>query len=102
MTTLQQTSTDTIQILTVKDPAAGDLVEIAAGNRLDVRFSGSGLVSHWEVVARPCNLVPLALGRTSFSFLAFRSDVPVQELVLRRAGGVRAGETRTLRVVTYP
>jgi hypothetical protein len=28
--------------------------------------------------------------------------VPVQELVLRRAGGVRAGETRTLRVVTYP
>ena len=101
MTTLQQTS-DTIEIFTVKDPAAGAIVEIAAGNRLDVRFSGSGLVSHWEVVERPCNLVPLALGRTSFSFLAFRSDVPVQELVLRRTGGVRAGETRTLRVVTYP
>lgn len=102
MTTLQQTTTDTIEIYSVKDPAAGDIVEIGAGHRLDVRFSGSGLVSHWEIVERPCNLVPLAVGRTSFSFLAFRSDVPVQELVLRRTGGVRGGETRTLRIVTYP
>ena len=93
MTTLQQSSTDTISILTVKDPAAGHVVEIGAGNRLDLRFSHTGLASRWEVVERPRNLVPLAVGRTSFSFLAFRSDVPVQELVLRRTGGVRAGET---------
>ncbi|GAB7006561.1 hypothetical protein JCM18899A_40340 [Nocardioides sp. AN3] len=106
MTTLQQPSSpehgDTIDVLTVRDPAGGAVVEIEAGNRLDLRFSGTGLVSHWEVVARPCNLVPLQVGRRSFSFLAFRSDVAVQDLVLRRSGGVRADETRTLRVVTHP
>jgi hypothetical protein len=101
MTTLQSPS-DTIEILTVKDPAAGSVVEIDAGNRLDVRFSRTGLTSRWEVVERPCNLVPLAVRRASFSFLAFRSDVPVQELVLRRVGGVRGDETRVVRVVTHP
>jgi hypothetical protein len=101
MTTLQSTS-DSIDILTVRDPAAGDLVEIEAGNRLDVRFSGGGLVSRWDVVERPCNLVPLAIGRRSFSFLVFRCDVPVQELVLRRTGGVRGDETRVVRVRTHP
>jgi hypothetical protein len=99
MTTLQS-SADTIEILTVRNPAPGEVVEIDAGNRLDVRFSGTGLVARWEIVERPCNLVPLAVGRASFSFLAFRSDVPVQRLVLRRTGGVRGDETRTLRVVT--
>jgi hypothetical protein len=106
MTTLQGPPStergDTIDILTVRDPAAGDVVEIEAGNRLDLRFSGSGLVSRWEVVARPCNLVPLQVGRRAFSFLAFRSDVAVQELVLRRIGGVRGDETRTVRIVTHP
>ena len=101
MTTLQSPS-DTISIRTVRNPAAGQVVEIDAGNRLDVRFSHVGLASRWEVVQRPCNLVPLSLGRASFSFLAFRSDVAVQELVLRRSGGVRPEETRTLRVVTRP
>ncbi|MDH2412827.1 hypothetical protein [Nocardioides sp. CER19] len=101
MTTLQS-SADTIEIFTVRNPATGQVVEIDAGNRLDVRFSGTGLVSRWEIVERPCNLVPLAVGRASFSFLAFRSDVPVQELVLRRSGGVRGDETRRLRVVTHP
>ena len=98
--TMMQTAADTIEIVTLKDPAAGDIVEIAAGNRLDVRFSGPG-PSHWELVERPCNLVPLAVRRRSFSFLAFRSDEPVHELVLRRSG-MRGGETRVLRVVTTP
>jgi len=99
---VMQTTSDTISIHTVRDPAPGALVEVDAGNRLDVRFSGTGLVSRWEVVERPCNLVPLAVGRTSCCFLAFRSDVAVQELVLRRSGGVRSGETRVVRVVTHP
>jgi len=94
------TAVDTIEIVTVKDPAAGDVVEIEAGNRLDVRFSGP-MASHWQLVERPCNLVPLAIGRRSFSFLAFRSDEPVHELVLRRSG-VRGGETRVVRVLTKP
>jgi hypothetical protein len=101
MTVLQSTN-DTIAIVTVRNPVAGQLVEIEAGHRLDVRFSGTGLVTRWEVVERPCNLVPLAVGRRSFSFLAFRSDVPVQELVLRRSGGVQGEETRVVRVVTRP
>lgn len=101
MTALSSTS-DTISIHTVKNPGAGDVVEVEAGDRLDVRFTHVSLVSRWEIVERPCNLVPLAVGRASFSFLAFRSDVPVQELVLRRTGGVRAEETRTVRVVTHP
>lgn len=99
--TAVQTAVDTIEIVTVRDPAAGDVVEIDAGNRLDVRFSGAGVASHWQLVERPCNLVPLAIGRRSFSFLAFRSDEPVHELVLRRSG-VRGGETRVVRVVTRP
>ena len=98
--TAVQTAVDTIEIVTLKDPAAGDIVEIAAGNRLDVRFSGP-VASHWELVERPCNLVPLAVRRRSFSFLAFRSDEPVHELVLRRSG-VRGGETRVVRVLTKP
>jgi hypothetical protein len=102
MTVLQSSATDTIGIVTVRDPAAGDLVEIDAGNRLDVRFSGTGIVTRWEVVEWPRNLVPLAVGRRSFSFLAFRSDAPVAELVLRRTGGVRGEETRVVRVVTHP
>ncbi|SFD03865.1 hypothetical protein SAMN04487968_1252 [Nocardioides terrae] len=97
MTMLQAATEDRIAIHTVKNPAAGQLVEIGAGNRLDVKFT-HGLTSSWEVVTRPVNLVPLAVGRASFSFLAFRTDVPVQELVLRRS----SGETRTLRVVTQP
>jgi hypothetical protein len=44
--------------------------------------------------------VPLALTRSSFSFVVFRTDVPVQELVLRRTGRVRGGERRVLRVAT--
>jgi hypothetical protein len=89
-----------MQVYVVKDPAPGELVEVEAGSRLDVRFAGAGLVSRWEVVGRPCNLVPLVLNRASFSFVVFRTDVPVQELVLRRTGGIRAGETRVLRIVT--
>jgi hypothetical protein len=96
-----QSADDTIEIVTVKDPAAGAVVEIGAGNRLDIRFSGRGVTSSWQLVERPCNLVPLAVGRRSFSFLAFRSDVPVHELVVRRVG-VRGTETRVLRVVTHP
>jgi hypothetical protein len=100
--TAVQTAVDTIEIVTVRDPAAGEVVEIEAGNRLDVRFGGAGVGAHWELVERPCNLVPLAIGRRSFSFLAFRSDEPVHELVLRRTRGLRAGETRVVRVVTRP
>jgi hypothetical protein len=102
MTTLQTATEDRIAIETVKNPTAGQIVEIGAGNRLDVRFTHVGVPHRWEIVERPANLVPLAVGRTSFSFLAFRSDVTVQELVMRRVGGVRGGEIRTLRVVTLP
>jgi hypothetical protein len=98
VTMLESTTHDRIAIHVVKNPAAGQIVEIPAGDRLDVRFTRVGLTSTWEVVERPVNLVPLAVGRTSFSFLAFRSDVPVQELVLRRSNG----ETRILCVVTLP
>ena len=99
MTTLQSATEDRIAIHTVRNPAAGQTVEIAAGNRLDVRFT-TGITSRWEIVRRPVNLVPLALGRASFSFLAFRTDVPVQELVLRRVGGRHGDDTRVLQVVT--
>ena len=99
MTITEPVSEERIAIHTVKNPAPDDTVEIPAGNRLDVRFSHVGLTARWEVVERPCNLVPLAVGRTSFSFLAFRTNEPVQQLVLRKVGGVRE-ETRTLRVVT--
>jgi hypothetical protein len=101
MAMFQTATEDTIAIHTVENPAAGEVVTIDAGNRLDVRFTHVGLTSRWEVVEWPRNLVPLAIGRTSFSFLAFRSDTPVQDLVLRRTGAVRGRETRVIRIVTH-
>jgi hypothetical protein len=98
---LESTVEDRIEIHTVKNPASGRTVEIPAGDRLDVRFTHVGVTARWEVVARPHNLVPLAIGRTSFSFLVFRSDQPVQELVFRKVG-VRGAETRTLHVAAIP
>jgi hypothetical protein len=89
-----------LEVCVVKDPAPGELVEVGAGSRLDVRFAGGGLLARWEVLSRPRHLVPLTLTRSSFSFVVFRTDEPVQELVLRRTGGARGGETRVLRVVT--
>ena len=56
-----------IETYLVEDPDPGQIVEVKPGNRLDVRFT-SGLVSRWEIEECPLSLVPLLIGRSSFSF----------------------------------
>lgn len=86
----------------LRDPKPGQLVRLAAGSRLEVRFRRRGLgLSRWEVEDRPAHLVPLEVGDHGFYFLAFRGSGDRPEplrLVRSRVDRPGSGEVRDLLV----
>ena len=57
------------------DPQQGQVLEVQAGTRLELKFRRRGLgLSRWHVEDRPSNLVPLHEDSHAFSFLVFRDE----------------------------
>ena len=55
------------------DPEPGQVLEVEAGTRLELKFRRRGLgLSRWHVEDRPSNLVPLHEDSHAFCFLVFR------------------------------
>lgn len=66
-------ATTTHRIL--RDPKPGEVVQVPAGSRLEVRFRRRGLgLSRWQVEDRPAHLLPLEVGSHDFHFLVFHGD----------------------------
>ncbi|MBZ5740640.1 hypothetical protein [Nocardioides mangrovi] len=91
------------QIHVVEDPAAGQVVQLAAGSALQVRFRRRFGGGTWEVSGRPDHLVPLAEGTHELTFLVFSGpgeghEAPLR-LVRRRTAQADPCEVRELRVV---
>ena len=54
-------------------PEPGQVLEVEAGTRLELKFRRRGLgLSRWHVEDRPSNLVPLHEDSHAFCFLVFR------------------------------
>lgn len=86
----------------LQDPQAGEVLTVAPGTRLEVRFRRRGLgLSRWQVVDRPGYLVPLEEGDHGLLFLVFggerTGDQPLR-LVRRRVDRPGPGEVRDLTV----
>ncbi len=91
---------DRIDRHVVNDPRAGDVLTVAAGSRLYVRFRRT--LGCWRVVDRPGHLVPLEEGDHGFEFLVFRTPDAAPRplrLVRHRAGRTGPGEVRDLIVM---
>jgi hypothetical protein len=59
----------------LRDPKAGEVVRVAPGSRLELRFRRRGLgLSRWQVEDRPAHLLPLEEGDHGFHFLVFHGD----------------------------
>lgn len=82
------------------DPSPREVVHLSPGTKLEVVFTGSGLVSRWRLEERPGHLVLLNRTRHSFTFLVFAGDDDVAPLVLRRTGRSGADELYAIQVVT--
>jgi hypothetical protein len=85
----------------VEDPAAGQVVELPAGSRLELRFRRRLKGGGWQVSDRPGHLVPLASDGHELTFLVFSGDVAAEPLRLVRHREAQADpcEVRELRVV---
>lgn len=90
------------QIHVVEDPAAGQVVKLAAGSQLELRFRRRFSGGEWQVSGRPGHLVPLVEESHEITFLVFSGpdaghEAPLR-LVRKRAQG-DPYEVRELRVV---
>lgn len=95
-----QPPSTTRQVL--RDPRPGELVRVAPGSRLEVRFRRRGLgLSRWQVADRPAHLLPLDAGDHAFCFLVFHPGAhgphPLR-LVRRRIDRAESPEVRDLLV----
>jgi hypothetical protein len=88
------------QVHVVEDPAAGQVVALAAGSRLELRFRRRLSGGSWQVTARPGHLVPLVEESHALTFLVFSGpgEVPLR-LVRHRDAQTEPCEVRELRVV---
>ena len=88
---------------TVQDPRAGDVLNVPAGTRLEVRFRRT--LSSWHVEDRPGHLVPLQATGYDFEFLVFGTPQAAARplrLVRQRAGRQEPGEVREVMVLVSP
>lgn len=87
----------------VENPTPGQVVRLAVGSRLELRFRRRFSGGTWQVSGRPGHLVPLVEDDHEMSFLVFRGpdggqDTPLR-LVRRRDAHTDPCEVRELRVV---
>ena len=86
----------------LQDPQPGQVLTVAPGTRLELRFRRRGLgLSRWQVVDRPGHLVPLEEGDHNFLYLVFGGDGATERplrLVRRRVDRPGDGEVRDLTV----
>jgi hypothetical protein len=86
----------------VEEPTAGQVVELSAGSRLELRFRHRLKGGGWQVSGRPGHLVPLVTEGHEIAFLVFSGpDGGGEPLRLVRRRDAQAGpcEVRELRVV---
>jgi|EndMetStandDraft_8_1072994.scaffolds.fasta_scaffold01322_10 hypothetical protein len=87
----------------VDEPAAGQVVELPAGSRLELRFRRRLKGGGWQVSDRPGHLVPLVAEGHEITFLVFSGPATGEEeplrLVRRRDPQAGPCEVRELRVV---
>ena len=86
----------------LQDPRPGEVLTVAPGTRLELKFRRRGLgLSRWQVVDLPGHLVPLEEGDHTFLFLVFGGDGATERplrLVRRRVDRLGDGEVRDLIV----
>jgi hypothetical protein len=86
----------------VEDPAAGQVVELAPGSQLQLRFRRRFSGGAWQVIGRPGHLVPLVEEGHEMTFLVFGGgethDAPLR-LVRHRDAQAEPCEVRELMVV---
>ena len=92
-----------IQHRILRDPKAGEVVRVAPGSRLELRFRRRGLgLSRWQVEDRPAHLLPLEEGDHGFHFLVFRGEAEGPQplrLVRSRVDRPGSSEVRDLVVL---